>query len=368
MIKENKLNKLYLNDIHIKHNAKFVSFAGYNMPISYDTGIINEHLETRSNIGLFDVSHMLQLNIKYNEYTIDKLQKIIPLNFEDINFGKSRYSFIINQEGGIIDDLIISKIQNKNEKYLYLVLNASRKNEDIKILTNTINRENTIEERKNYCLLALQGPKSRSLLSKIFNNINELNFMEIAEFEYNDRKLIISCSGYTGEDGFEISIHKDSSKNFINQLAELDKIRFCGLGSRDTLRLEAGLCLYGNELSENISPYEANLSWAIPKSIRKDIKFSKLSMIESKKVRVGIISQNNFIPRSNYEIFDDQNKLIGMVTSGSFSPSLKKPIAMGYINKNYININSKIFFKHREKIECAIINKLPFIKHNYKKG
>ena len=373
MYKKNDLNKLFLENFHINNKARLLPFAGYNMPISYSTGIISEHLKTRTSCGLFDVSHMLQINIIINGNTIEKLERIIPLDLKSIPIGKSSYSFILNQDGGIIDDLIISKIKDDSQFYFYAVLNASRRNIDLKTLTKTIENINSIQERKDYCLLALQGPKARRILGSIFPEVTNLNFMEICQSKIEDYTVIISCSGYTGEDGFELSVHNKVVYQLLERLMKYEEINLCGLGSRDTLRLEAGLCLYGNELNENISPKEANLMWSIPK-IRKEKKdfpgaekFMNNINKKISKIRIGLKSTGKSIPRSNFDIFNDEKQLIGKVTSGSFSPSLKEPIAMGYIDHNFSNVDTKIFFKSREKMESAIICKLPFVSHNYKK-
>ena len=376
MIEDNrsKLKKLKLENFHIMKNAKLMPFAGYIMPINYSSGIISEHLFTRSSCGLFDVSHMLQINIEENNNTIKKLEKIIPLDLNNLPIGKSCYSFILNNEGGIVDDLIISKLNNKyHGNFFYIVLNASRKDIDIKTFNETLEDSTFVKERNDYSLIALQGPKSRQILKNIFPEINKLKFMEIIQLNFEDSEIIISCSGYTGEDGFELSIHNKLIYSIFEKLIDNESVNLCGLGSRDTLRLEAGLCLYGNELNENITPLEADLMWAISNNRKNMMDFfgsekimNSLSEIPN-KIRVGLQSLNNSIPRSNFPIFDNNNKLIGKITSGNFSPSLKKPIAMGFVDGNLSNVGNKVFFESRGKNESAVITKLPFIPHNYVK-
>ena len=373
MIEEKKINKLYLESFHIENNAKLLPFANFMMPINYQQGIISEHINTRSNCGLFDVSHMLQLEIEVNNENIKALQKVIPLDFNDIKIGKSYYSFILNNEGGIIDDLIISKLLDKNKTpYFYLVLNASRRDEDLKILNKIINNQNkNIRERTDYNLLAIQGPKSRSIIKDVLPNISNLNFMEIESFNYDKTINLISCSGYTGEDGFEISIHKSVVEKFIRKIMNYKDVTLCGLGARDTLRLEAGLCLYGNELNEKTTPLEANLMWTIPKTRLNNKDFVGADKIlndtnSNKKIRIGLKSKSKLIPRSNFDVFNNQNKLIGRITSGSFSPSLKLPIAMAIVDSNFTELNSEIYFKVRSKMESANICNIPFISHKYK--
>jgi len=375
MLYNNKLKKLKLESFHIMKNAKLMPFAGYMMPINYSSGIISEHLFTRSSCGLFDVSHMLQINIEENNNTIKKLEKIIPLDLNNLPIGRSCYSFILNNEGGIVDDLIISKLNNKYQgNFFYIVLNASRKDIDIKIFNEILEDSALVKERNDYSLIALQGPKSRQILKNIFPEINKLKFMEIIQLNFDDSTIIISCSGYTGEDGFELSVHNKLIYSIFEKLINNEFVNLCGLGSRDTLRLEAGLCLYGNELNENITPLEANLMWAISNNRKNKMDFfgsnkimNSLSEIPN-KIRVGLQSLNNSIPRSNFPIFDSNNKLIGKITSGSFSPSLKKPIAMGFVDGNLSNVGNEIFFEYRGKNESAVITKLPFIPHNYVKN
>ena len=371
MIEKNILKKLYLEEFHINNYAKFNPFAGYNMPISYsNSGIINEHLHTRQNAGLFDVSHMLQISIEIKDSTIKKLEKIIPLDLSNMPYGKSNYSFLLNINGGIIDDIIISKIKN-NKEFFYIVLNSSRRKEDLNYINSVINDE-LIFERKDSSLLAFQGPKSRNILKKIFPEIQNLKFMNIISTKYNNYDVLISCSGYTGEDGFELSIDNKIVNKILNSIMQNEHVKMCGLGSRDTLRLEAGLCLYGNELSENINPVEANLMWSIP-NIRKQKKdflgANKLLDLNNSfsEIRIGLKSTSKAIPRSNLDIFNNQNELIGKITSGSYSPTLQEPIAMGYVKKEFSKINTKVFFKLRNKMENAIVCKLPFISNRYYK-
>ena len=369
-----KINKLNLEDYHLENEAKLISFANYRMPLSYKRGIIQEHLTTRSNYGLFDVSHMLQVSIKYNNDTLKNLEKIIPLDLKKLEIGKSNYSFILNKNGGIVDDLIISKITDNNDNiFFYIVLNASRRQIDLKILNEINGNKDFVHERNNFCLLAFQGPKSREILKQKFSEVNDLRFMEVKEMEFENHKIIISCSGYTGEDGFELSIPNKICLTFIKKIFSDESINLCGLGSRDTLRLEAGLCLYGNELNEKITPYESLLMWAISQSRKQKRDFLGADIILDKnsnnlnKTRIGIISNTNSIPRSNVDIYNKQNKLIGNVTSGSYSPSLKRPIAMASVYSEDSEIGNEVFFNLRGKKESAIISKLPFIPHNYNK-
>ena len=370
-----KINKLNLEDYHLENGAKLTSFANYRMPISYKRGIIQEHLKTRSDYGLFDVSHMLQVSIKYNNDTLKNLEKIIPLDLKKLEIGKSSYSFILNKNGGIVDDLIISKITDNHDNiFFYIVLNASRRQIDLKILNEINDKKDFVYERNNFSLLALQGPKSREMLKQIFSEVNDLKFMEVKEVEFENHKIIISCSGYTGEDGFELSIPNEICLTFIKKIFYNDNINLCGLGSRDTLRLEAGLCLYGNELNEKITPYEALLMWAIPQSRKQKRNFLGANIILDKnsnnlnKTRAGIISNTNSILRSNVDIYNKQNKLIGSVTSGSYSPSLKKSIAMASINLEDSEIGKEVFFNLRGQKESAIISKIPFVPHNYNRA
>ena len=365
----NVSKKIFLYEYHKKNNAKFASFAGYSMPINYESGIINEHHQVRNSVGIFDVSHMGQILINTLNTNKKILEKYIPINFDNLKKNKSYYSFMLNENGGIIDDLIISKIEFKNNSYYYIVYNAGRKNVDEKIFKDNLTEFNFLN---NNSLIAIQGPKSNDILSNIIGSIN-LHFMESRVFEYLGESLIISRSGYTGEDGFEVSIPNSIALDFIKFILTNKNTKLCGLGSRDSLRLEAGLSLYGNELNESITPIEAKLSWSIHKERLTDINLNgqkKLYLQYNNpptKIKIGVQPLSKIILRSNMKLLDRQKNEIGIITSGGFSPTLGKSIGIGYVDLFEEN-DTKIYTFIRGNLEELNVVKLPFVLHNYKKG
>ena len=264
---EEALKNIYLKDFHKKNDAKFVPFAGYDMPINYKKGIINEHLHVRNHTGIFDVSHMGQIFIPFNEENILALEAYIPLNIKKIISNKCHYSFILNSNGGIVDDIMISKIKFDNNEFVYIVYNSSRKQILNRIFNATISNFKIFEDR---CLIAIQGPESFSSIKSILNLPASMNFLNIQILQYDDSDLFISRSGYTGEDGFEISISNNKAEKLISDILNNNNVILCGLGCRDSLRVEAGLSLYGNEINEDINPIQAGLSWALDKNRLQD--------------------------------------------------------------------------------------------------
>ena len=364
-----EIKKTSLHKLHNEHQAKFVEFAGYEMPIQYKKGIIEEHKFTRSNSGIFDVSHMGQLFIYGNDDLTNDLEKIFPLDLKNLKQNSSKYTFLMNDTAGIYDDLIITKL---DDGYL-IILNAACKDNDFKILTKLLNNKYKMVLDEQRSLIAIQGPKSAEILNPIINGINELSFMTGNWFKYKDQKIYITRSGYTGEDGFEISISNEVIEGLTKKLME-NGAELIGLGARDTLRLEAGLCLYGHELDVNITPIEANLKWAISKKrilegsfIGSDIIINQIKD-GTKKIRVGVKPEGRLIGREKTKIYDEANKLIGEITSGTFGPSVNGPVAIGYVQKEYSQKDTKVFLEVRGKKYPANISELPFYKKSYVKG
>ena len=258
VIMETQRTALY--EYHKILGAKFVPFAGYAMPVQYSSGIVEEHKATRSSAGMFDVSHMGQLSIEGNEDLAAELEKIIPADLNKIKLNQSKYSFLTSEAGGIYDDLIVTKV----EKGFNIILNAACKEGDFKIINSNLKSKFKIILHKNLSLIALQGPKSPKILEQLVSGVSSLKFMNGNKFYYNGKDVYITRSGYTGEDGFEISISNEFAEDFAKKLISQD-VKPIGLGARDTLRLEAGLCLYGHDINESTSPIEANLKWAISK-------------------------------------------------------------------------------------------------------
>jgi len=355
-----------LYDYHRSLGAKFVPFAGYEMPIQYSSGIIEEHKLTRSNAGLFDVSHMGQLLIEGNEDLAIELEKIIPTDLKTIKLNQSKYSFLTNEDGGIYDDLIITRA----EKGFNIILNAACKDNDFKIIKNALNSKFKLTLHKDLSLIALQGPKASEILENIINGISSLKFMNGKSFSYKGAQIYITRSGYTGEDGFEISIPNNMVEDFAKSLITTG-VKPIGLGARDTLRLEAGLCLYGHDINETTTPIEANLKWSISKRRREEGGFSGYNKIKSdmngelSRLRIGIKPSGKIIAREGTKIFSVDGQEIGSITSGTYGPSVNGPIAMGYVKYNFSKSGTKILLEVRGKKYEAQVSELPFYKKSY---
>ena len=364
-----EIKKTSLYQLHKNNNAKFVEFAGYEMPIQYDRGIIEEHKFTREYSGIFDVSHMGQLFIYGDENLTKDLEKIFPIDLKNLKLNNSKYSFLMNDEAGIYDDLIITKIEGG----FIIILNAACKDNDHKILSKLLSNKYDMNLDESRSLIAIQGPKSVRILDDIINSVENLNFMSGDWFTYKEQKVYVTRSGYTGEDGFEISIENHLAENFTKELLEKGA-KLIGLGARDTLRLEAGLCLYGHELDINKTPIEANLKWAISKQRIENGDFIGSDIIKNqinegvKQTRVGIKPEGKIIARERTKIFNEDDIFVGEVTSGTFGPSVNGPVAMGYIEKKFSKKDTKVFLEVRGKKYPANICGLPFYKKSYVKG
>ena len=364
-----EIKKTSLYKLHQDSKAKFVEFAGYQMPIQYSEGIVEEHKFTRKHSGIFDVSHMGQLFVYGGEELIGDLEKIFPLDLKNLKLNHSKYSFLMSKDAGIYDDLIITKIK---EGFL-IILNAACKDNDFKILKKLLNNKYKMILDEKRSLIAIQGPKSADILSNVINGVEDLNFMSGNWFSFNEQKIYITRSGYTGEDGFEISVENELADQFTRKLIEKGA-KLIGLGARDTLRLEAGLCLYGHELDKNKTPVEANLKWAISKDriskgdfIGSDIIIKQLND-GVKQVRVGIKPEGKIIAREKTKIFNQSDLYIGEITSGTFGPSVNGPVAMGYVENEFSKKDTKVFLEVRGKKHPANICGLPFYKKSYVKG
>ena len=363
------IKKTSLNSLHKKYGAKFFPFAGYEMPIQYSEGIIEEHKITREKAGIFDVSHMGQLFIKGDYLLAEELEKIFPTDLKNAQLNQSKYSFLMNEEAGIHDDLIITKVKEG----FNIILNASCKNSDFELIKRLLDNKYEMNLSDDLSLIAIQGPKAVKILETVISGVSELKFMSGNWFNYLNENIYITRSGYTGEDGFEVSIKNKEAEAFVEKMIN-EGAKLIGLGARDTLRLEAGLCLYGHDIDINKSPVEANLKWAISKNriilggfIGSDkIKYQIEKGVN--KVRVGIKPEGKIIAREKTIIFSEGNKKIGEITSGTFGPSVQASIAMGYIENTFSKIDTKVFLEVRGKKYPASISKLPFYKKNYVKG
>ena len=363
-----------LNDLHIKLGAKMVPFAGYNMPVQYPLGVLKEHLHTREQAGLFDVSHMGQLSIK-GAGIAQALEKLIPVDIEALGQYKQTYGVLTNEQGGILDDLIITRWA---EDEFFLVVNAGCKQQDISHLQKHLNGfEFNIMDQ--HALLALQGPQARAVMDQLAPAASELRFMNgcFADINLNGEtvKCFITCSGYTGEDGYEISVPAAQATALAETLLAFESVEAIGLGARDSLRLEVGLCLYGHDMDETINPIEASLLWSISKSRRSsgdkaggflgaDVILEQISKGASRK-RVGLKINGRAPVREGAELVNDADEVVGKVCSGGFGPSLGGPVAMAYVPTELSAIGSQLFVLLRNKKIPVEVVKMPFVPQNY---
>ncbi len=364
------LRRTPLYALHVELGAKMVPFAGYEMPVQYPAGILKEHLHTRAAAGLFDVSHMGQAFLSGAD-PAKALERVTPADVQGLKEGMQRYGLLLNDRGTIVDDFMFTKLAG--ERDLYLVVNGATKEGDFKYIAGKLKDIATLTPRPDRALLALQGPKAAAVLEKLSPGINRLVFMRVVRAHVAGAPAIVSRSGYTGEDGFEISLEgKDVERVARALLADPDVLPV-GLGARDSLRLEAGLCLYGHDIDETTDPVEANLVWSIGKR-RKDAKdFPAAEMIMGEvangvaRKRVGILPDGKAPAREGTEIADKSGKVIGRITSGGFGPSLNAPVAMGYIDSRFAKDGTEIALIVRGKAMPARVAPMPFVPHRYKR-
>ncbi len=367
------LKQLPLDDWHRGHGARMVPFAGYEMPVQYE-GVMAEHIWTRTEAGLFDVSHMGQLQLT-GEGAADALERITPGNLSALAPGKIRYTLLLAPDGGILDDLMVTNTGHN----LYLVVNGATKHDDIAYLREQLPDSLTLSHLEDAALLALQGPKAEGALAKLgidpfepdWPLPTDLYFMEAGPFLWNGIPLGISRSGYTGEDGFEISVPAEHAVTLATALTELEEVRPIGLGARDSLRLEAGLPLYGHDMNADILPVEASLNFALSKARREEGDFAGAERVlaqypdKAAMKRIGLFVDGRQPVREGATVVNDAGETIGKVTSGGFSPTLQRPIAMAYVPMELSATGTAITVEQRgKKIPCTVAD-MPFVPHNY---
>lgn len=361
MDKQSELKQTSLYLLHLELGGKMTAFAGYQLPIQYSTGIIHEHLHCRSRAGFFDISHMGQFLLS-GEYAASELERLTPSNITNLKPGQQKYTVLTNDAGGIIDDIIVNRVENG----VRLIVNASCKVKDFNYLTKRLPESCQLTELNEFSLFALQGPASAAVISKFSASAARLPFMSSCETEIAGIRCIVSRCGYTGEDGFEISVANNHAETLARLLLAEKEVKPIGLGARDTLRLEAGLCLYGHELNETITPVEAGLSWLINQK-RNDYPGAEKILRQlkdgSENFRVGLIGDSKIPVREGCLIFDKEDNEIGAVTSGTFSPSLSKPVAMALLNKHHCEIGTQLLAEVRGQPIPVTVSALPFIPH-----
>ncbi len=371
------LRQTPLHALHVELGARMVPFAGYEMPVQYPSGILAEHAHTRAAAGLFDVSHMGQAFLEGPD-AARRFEALAPTDVATQPIGRLRYTQLLNESGGVLDDLMVARRppRKAGEELLFLVVNASRKEDDFAHIRRLL-PDLRLGELGDRALLALQGPKAASVLARRWTKLVELPFMGVAsgaELGETGADYLVSRSGYTGEDGFEISLAASEAEVFARSLLREDEVRPVGLGARDSLRLEAGLCLYGHDLDETTSPVEAGLLWSIPKRRRAEAGFPGAARILREiaegpgRRRVGLRLEGKAPAREGAEIVDRDGAAIGRVTSGGFGPSVGAPIAMGYVASAKAAIGEAVDLVVRGKKLAARVAPMPFHPHAYFRG
>ncbi len=354
-----------LYDLHKSLGAKLVAFAGYDMPVQYPSGIVAEHLHTRSKAALFDVSHMGQVLLS-GPGIVEALERLVPADIAGLGQSRVRYTVFTNETGGILDDLMVAK----DGATLRLIVNAATKQNDLEHLRRHLGAQ-AVRYLDDRALLALQGPEAVTVLERLAPGIGALGFMALARIDIAGETCVVTRSGYTGEDGFEMSVSAAGAETLARRLLAEPEVMAAGLGARDTLRLEAGLCLYGSDIDETTSVIEADLAWTIQQRRRREGGFPGAAIIQRQlaegpsRRRVGIKPEGRQIARGDTAIVAAAGAPIGRVTSGGFGPSVEGAIAMGYVEQRYSAPGSEIGLVVRGVTRPARIVTLPFVPHRY---
>lgn len=369
------LLKTPLHALHIELGARMVPFAGYDMPVQYPLGVMKEHQHTREHAGLFDVSHMGQIRLTGAD-AAQALEALVPVDIIDLPVGMQRYAMFTNEHGGILDDLMVANLGNDQ---LFLVVNAACKEQDLAHLRNHLSAHCSIEPLfEERALLALQGPQAVTVLERLAPEVANMTFMQFAAVQLLGADCFVSRSGYTGEDGFEISVPAEQAEALARRLLAEPEVQAIGLGARDSLRLEAGLCLYGHDMNEQTTPIEASLLWAISKARRVEGAraggfpgaehiFAQQQQGVARK-RVGLLPQERTPVREGAEIVDADGTPIGTVCSGGFGPTLGAPLAMGYVDTAFASLDVDVWAIVRGKKVPMKVAKMPFVPQRYYRG
>lgn len=373
------LNKTPLTPLNKELGGKMVEFAGYEMPVQFPEGVMKEHLHTRSKAGLFDVSHMGQVLLRPRSGRIEDaalaLERLVPVDVLGLKPGRQRYALFTNADGGILDDLMVA---NRGD-HLFLVVNAACKAQDVAHLRAHLSGDCEIVELTDRALVALQGPASEAALARLAPEVAGMSFMDVREVTILGVSCIVSRSGYSGEDGYEVSIPETIAEDAVRTLLANPDVHPVGLGARDSLRLEAGLCLYGNDIDTGTTPVDAALEWAIQKVRRKGGSRAGgfpgaetiLAELErgAPRRRVGLSPEGRAPVRAGTELFADEHSAspVGRVTSGAFGPTVEAPVSMGYIPAELSQPGTRLFAELRGKRVPVTVASLPFITPRYKK-
>ena len=364
-----------LHALHLELGARMVPFAGYDMPVQYPLGVMKEHLHTREQAGLFDVSHMGQVRL-VGANAARALETLVPVDIIDLPVGMQRYAMFTNEQGGILDDLMVANLGNDT---LFLVVNAACKEQDLAHLRKHLGEQCEIqplfEER---ALLALQGPAAVAVLQRLAPQVASMTFMQFAAVQLLGVDCYVSRSGYTGEDGFEISVPAEQAEALGRRLLQEPEVAAIGLGARDSLRLEAGLCLYGHDMNTDTTPIEASLLWAISRTRRADSvrpggfpgadKIFAQQLAGVARKRVGLLPQERTPVREGAEIVDEAGTVVGTICSGGFGPTLAAPVAMGYVDTRHAALDTPLWAIVRGKRVALKVSKMPFVAQRYYRG
>ena len=362
-----------LDALHRTLGGKMVPFAGYSMPVQFPLGVLKEHLHTRKAAGLFDVSHMGQADLVGDNIAV-AMEELVPGELLALKPGRIRYTQLLNENGGIVDDLMVARPVNGASDRLHLVVNAARKDKDYALIKSILNGRMILERKDTHALLALQGPKAAGVLATFDSGCTEMPFMSFRPVMLSGADSVVSRCGYTGEDGFEISIPTASAAAFAQELIDHPDVEPIGLGARDSLRLESGLCLYGHDLDEDTSPIEAGLTWSIGKRRRAEGGFPGDERILRElnegppRQRVGLKPIGRAPAREGTIIETPEGEAVGAVTSGGFGPSVGGPVAMGYVAKTYAASGTCLHLIVRGKAMEAEVVAMPFFPHRYFRG
>jgi aminomethyltransferase len=362
-----------LHALHLELGAKMVAFGGYDMPVQYATGVMAEHKHTRAAAGLFDVSHMGQLRL-IGDNAAAALETLVPVDVMDLGLFKQRYALFTNEAGGILDDLMIARRPDD----LFLVVNAGGKQQDIAHVQAHIGGQCQVVPMPEQALLALQGPQAVTALSRLNAAVAQLTFMTGGFFKLDGIDTFLTRSGYTGEDGFEISVHQDQAEALARKLLAQPEVLPIGLGARDSLRLEAGLCLYGHDINTGTTPVEASLTWAIQKVRRpggaRAGGYIGAAVIErqlasgAERKRVGLISSARVPVREGAGLVAEDGTELGLVTSGTLGPTVNQPVALGYLPSAYAVVGTQVFAIVRGKRTPMTVASTPFTPNGYFRG
>lgn len=364
------LRKTALHNLHEKLGAKMGEFAGYDMPLYYDEGVIKEHLWVRESCGLFDVSHMGQAMLKGTQGgrdALDFMQYLTPSAFEKLGIDRTKYTVLLNENGGIIDDLMVTRT---GENDFHLVINAGCKDKDLAHIKENLPATVELTHFDDWGLLALQGPKAEeSLKAALDIDTSSMPYMAMIPAKYKDQDIYISRLGYTGEDGFEIAVHNDYAAQMAEDLLALDAVKPIGLAARDSLRLEMGYALYGHDINAETSPVEASIGWVIGKDRKDYLGYARIHKDLSEGVArklVGIELTGKGVAREGAEIRNTDDQIIGTMTSGGHSPCLTKSIGMAYVETPFAKTGQDIFVNVRGRNIEAVVADLPFVKASTK--